>query len=146
MYPLQRLEQAHEPGEIYHSYNEIIQVARDIVSAGKTERDFIVFPLLTAGVVAHTPAERGEVIALLQAMERNNSGRHILMTRDLLANYFEKAKTTVKHEDASSHMDINIPHESALSGTNQVQQIQVKDIDWIALIGELGLHGVNFRL
>ena len=102
--------------EVFQCSGEILRLAREIVSNGHLERKFIVFPLFMAGFVARREEERSEILGLVRRMEEDSVGRNLVAVRQLLETVYER------------------------------QGERRGNVDWVGLIGELGLQVVNCRL
>ena len=103
-------------------------MAREIVSHNHLERKFIVFPLFMSGFVSKTQDERTEVLALLKKMEEDSVGRNGMAPRQLLE---------IVHERQDERRE-ELRREGVVGGR--------EDVDWVSMIGELGLQVVNCRL
>ncbi|CAF9933385.1 MAG: hypothetical protein ALECFALPRED_005580 [Alectoria fallacina] len=114
--------------EVSQSGGEILRLAREIVSHNHLERKFIVFPLFMSGFVSKTQDERVEILALVKKMEEDSVGRNILAVRQLLEIVYERQER--RREE--------LRREGADGGR--------EDVDWVSMIGELGLQVVSCRL
>lgn len=88
----------------------------------------MVFPLFLSGVVSKSQDERVEVLALAKKLEEDSVGRNIPAARQLLEIVYERQERR-RGELGSGGMD---------EGR--------EDVDWVSIIGELGLQVVNCRL
>ena len=114
--------------EVSQCGGEILRLAREIVAHNHVERKFIVFPLFMSGFVARTKDERTEVLALVKKMEEDSVGRNVLAARQLLEIVYERQDR--RREE--------LRREGVEGGR--------EDVDWVSMIGELGLQVVNCRL
>ena len=114
--------------EVSRCGDEILRLAREIVSHNHLERKFIVFPLFMAGFVSTTHDERTEVLALMKKMEEDSVGRNAVALRQLLEIVFDR-QDRWREEPR---------REGVASGR--------EDVDWVSINAELGLQFVNCRL
>ncbi|KAG8525405.1 uncharacterized protein KY384_009049 [Bacidia gigantensis] len=129
MYPTQSLYHHYQHiHEVAESAGLILKLGRDIVANGHMERKFIVFPLFMAGVVNQYPEEREELLGLLRKLEEDSIGRNMIATRQLLEIVYERREDKQK---------------ARLGLRGEVERC---DVDWVGMIGELGLQVVNCRL
>ena len=129
MYVTQRLlSPSYFIHEVAQCAVEILRLAREIVAHNHLERKFIIFPLFMSGFVAQTQEERAEVLALLKKMEEDSLGRNVVATRQLLEAVCERQDR--RREE--------LRREGVEGGR--------EDVDWVSMIGELGLQIVNCRL
>ena len=139
MYPTQRLHHpSHSIHEVSQSAGQILQLGREIVSGGHMERKFIVFPLFMAGFVNRYKAEKEEILGLVMRMEEDSVGRNMIATRQLLEIVYERQerrKGVLREERRSMGL-----RES------EGWDVGEEDVDWVGMIGELGLQVVNCRL
>ena len=132
MYSTQRLL---SPSSLIHEVaqcgGEILRLAREIVGNNHMERKFIVFPLFMAGFVNQNPEERSEILALVRKMEEDSVGRNVVAARQLLEIVYERQerrKREIRMEKGGG------------------RDAGEEDVDWVGMIGELGLQVVNCRL
>ena len=108
---------------------------------------FVVFPLFMAGLVNQHAAEREEILSLMRKLEEDSIGRNMIATRQLLEIVYERRSEQRKRQE----------REKDASRKNQVQGTDIPafpgdsdfvpdDVDWVGMIGELGLQVVNCRL
>ena len=114
--------------EVSQCGGEILRLAREIVAHNYLERKFIVFPLFRSGFVAKIKDERTEILALVKKMEEDSVGRNVWAARQLLEIVYERQDR--RREE--------LRRERVESGR--------EDVDWVSMIGELGLQVVNCRL
>ena len=123
MWPHQRLEMdAESIAETSQSVNEILDLAREIITNGCNERKFMVFPLFMAGVATRNPSDQQLVKQLLEGFEPNSIGRAMPATRQILEIMYQKQR------------------EATVQGDNPFI------VDWIDMIAERGLQLINARL
>lgn len=129
MYSTQRLL---TPSSLIHEVSqcagEILRLAREIVSHNHMERKFIVFPLFMAGFVSKSAEERAEIVDLVKKMEEDSVGKNVAAARELLETVYERQE----------HRREELRREGVGDGR--------EDVDWVGLVGELGLQVVNCRL
>ena len=128
MYSTQRTTSHPLIHEVSQSAGEILRLAREIVSSGHLERKFIIFPLFMAGFVSHSEEERREILGLVRRMEEDSVGRNFVAVRQLLEIVYERQERRKREL-----------REQGWRGGRE-------DVDWVALIGEMGLQVVNCRL
>lgn len=123
MWPSQRMETgpASDP-EITVSTHEILEVAQDIVNAGRLELRFIVFPIFMAGVGSSSGSDKMMALDLMMTMEKEGVGRNTTTTRHVLQIVYER----------QTQRFMNVGHSL--------------DVDWIDIMVEQGLKVVNFGL
>ena len=114
--------------EVSHCGDEILRLAREIVSHNHLERKFIVFPLFMSGFVSTTQDERMEILALMKKMEEDSVGRNAVAPRQLLEIVY----------DRQDRWREELRKEGMALGR--------EDVDWVSIIAELGLQFVNCRL
>ena len=129
MYSTQRfLSPSSLVHEVAQCGDEIVRLAREIVSHSHLERKFIVFPLFMAGVVSRTQEDRMEILALVKRMEEDSVGRTVVAAKQLLEIVYERQE---RRRD-------ELRREGMEGGR--------EDVDWVSVIAELGLQVVNCRL
>ncbi|KAL9126937.1 MAG: hypothetical protein Q9217_004095 [Psora testacea] len=139
MYPTQRLHNpSHTIHEVSRSAGEILCLGREIVASGHVERKFIVFPLVMAAFVNKSPTEREEIVQLIRKMEEDSVGRNVVAARHLLETVYER-------QDRRRE-ELNEQRRRKGMGKSQRWEVVVEDVDWVGMIGELGLQVVNARL
>ena len=114
--------------EVTRCKDEILTLAREIVSHNHLERKFIVFPLFMSGFVSPTHDERMEVLALMKKMEEDSVGKNAIAPRQLLEIVY----------DRQDMWRDELGEQGMASGR--------EDVDWVSIIAELGLQFVNCRL
>lgn len=114
--------------EVSQCAGEILRLAREIVSNNHMERKFIVFPLFMAGFVNKNTEERAEIVEIVRKMEEDSVGRNVVAARQLLEIVYERQE---RRKD-----------ELRREGVGEGRE----DVDWVGMIGELGLQVVNCRL
>ncbi len=92
------------------------------------ERKFIVFPLFMAGFVSKSRDERIEIVDLVKKMEEDSVGRNVAAARELLEIVYERQERRRE--------------ELKREGVDEGRE----DVDWVGVVGELGLQVVNCRL
>jgi len=129
MYSTQRLL---TPSSLIHEVSqcagEILGLAREIVTHNHMERKFIVFPLFMAGFVSKSRDERIEIVDLVKKMEEDSVGRNVAAARELLEIVYERQERRRE--------------ELKREGVDEGRE----DVDWVGVVGELGLQVVNCRL
>ena len=156
MFPSQmRHNHAATMQEVTHSATEILNLAREIVQNGHMERKFIVFPLFIAGFVNDRPAERQEIMGLLKKLENDSIGRNFRATRQLLEIVYErkdKLSSQLHVLDWEQNLSVRpVDGQRQTAGNPAAEwgygsQGGGEDVDWVGMIGELGLQVVNCRL
>lgn len=123
MWPSQRMDTCPEfDDEIAQSVTEILQVADSIVSAGRLELRFIVFPLFMAGVASSSGADKMQALDLISSMEKEGIGSNPTSTRHVLQIVYER----------QTQRFMNVGHSL--------------DVNWNEIMVEQGLQVVNFGL
>lgn len=123
MWHAQRMDTSPDfDDELAFASSEIIQVAASLISAGRTECRFLVFPLFMAGYVSLDGAQKMKAMDLIQEMEADSLGRNTMAARRALGIVYEK-----QNEHFMSH-----GHSL--------------DVDWMNIMIEQGLTVVNFGL
>lgn len=129
MYSTQRLlsPSSHIP-EVSRCGDDILQLAREIISHNHLERKFIVFPLFMSGFVSEAQDERMEILALMKKTEEDSVGRNGVAARQLLEIVYgrqDRRREELRRESVDGGRD---------------------DVDWVNMIAELGMQVVNCRL
>ena len=97
----------------------------------------MVFPLFMAGYVSPNPSEKSEILSLVQMLEDDALGGHVVAARKLLEEVYKRQE----QERLSRGWDYEWHIETCSEGS------KVEDrVDWIALMREMGLQAVNSRL
>ncbi|KAL9101362.1 MAG: hypothetical protein Q9163_003363 [Psora crenata] len=139
MYPTQHLHHpSHTIDEVSRAAAEIIELCREIVASGHVERKFTMFPLLMAGFVNKSQAERKEILRLFRRLEEDSIGRNLLSARQLLEIVYEKQE---RRRD-----ELNEQRRCDGKGSLGEWGTAIEDIDWVGMRGELGLQIVTVRL
>ena len=139
MYPTQRLHHpSHTIPEVSQAAEEILRLGREIVASGHVERKFIVFPLFMAAFVNKSETERKEILELTRKMEEDSVGRNFIAARQLLEIVYERQNR--RREELK--VQKNRVGNEVLEDCEEA----VEDVDWVGVIGELGLQVVNCRL
>ena len=81
-----------------------------------------------AGFVSRSEEERREILGLVRSMEEDSVGRNFVAVRQLLEIVYERQERRKREL-----------REQGWRGGRE-------DVDWVALIGEMGLQVVNCRL
>lgn len=123
MWPTQRMDTGPEfDDEIAQCVSEILGVAESIVSAGRLELRFIVFPLFMAGVASSSGADKMQALDLVSSMEKEGIGSNTTSTRHVLQIVYER----------QTQRFMNVGHSL--------------DVNWNAIMVEQGMQVVNFGL
>lgn len=99
------------------------------------ERKFIVFPLFMSGFVIRNPTEKQEILRLVKSMEEDSVGRNLVATTQLLESVYER----------QDKRRVEMLEEGRRRGDGDWGWMG-DDVDWVGMIGELGLQVVNCRL
>ena len=109
--------------EIEQRASAILNIASEVVTAGRFDLRFIVFPIFIAGVASNSPSQKMAALDLLSAIEGSEAvGRNVTTTRHVLQVVFQR------------QTDAYMTQGHAL------------DVDWIDIMAEQGLQMVNFGL
>ncbi|KKY17407.1 hypothetical protein UCRPC4_g05651 [Phaeomoniella chlamydospora] len=91
MWPGQRIDTGQQyDTEIAISVQEILQIAEAIVSSGRLELRFIIFPLFMAGIATGSGPEKMMALDLMMTMEKESIGTNTTATRQLLQTIYER--------------------------------------------------------
>jgi hypothetical protein len=121
MWPSQRMDTGPESDDdISHCVKVILNVAEDIVNAGRLELRFIVFPLFMAGIACSSGPDKMTVLDLISTLEKEGVGRNTTTTRHVLEIVYER--------QTQRFMDVG----------------HFLDVDWIDIMIEQGLQLVSF--
>lgn len=94
MWPGQRLETGAEfDVEIAIAASEILSTAQKIVTAGRFELRFIVFPVFVAGYASTDGNRKMIAVELLRTLERESVGASITLTRRTLETVYHRQNT-----------------------------------------------------
>ncbi|KAL9109290.1 MAG: hypothetical protein Q9227_006045 [Pyrenula ochraceoflavens] len=123
MWPTQRLDEVPSfNSELEQYIGEILQMAEGIVSTGRLELRFIIFPLFMAGVASNSGNEKRHALDLIKSMEHENIGTNTSAIRRVLQTVYEKQAQSFMHTGHSL------------------------DVNWMNIMIEHGLQVVNFGL
>ena len=141
MYPAQHLHYpSHTIPEVGQCAGQVLRLAREIVASGHVERKFIVFPLIISAFVNKNQVEREEILGLVKRMEEDSVGRNVVAARQLLEIVYERQER--KREEQLRKQG----KCEGESGLESEEEVMIEDVDWVGMLGELGLQVVNGRL
>jgi hypothetical protein len=123
MWPSQRLDTGPEfDGEIGQCVSEILHTAEGVVSAGRLELRFMIFPLFMAGFAATDGNQKMMALDMISTMEKRSIGSNTTATRHALQIVYEQQ--TQRFMRTGHSLDVN----------------------WSDIMVEQGLQVVNFGL
>jgi len=145
MYPTQR---SHNPSHYIHEVSqcggEILRLGREIVSTQHLERKFVVFPLFMSAFVSKSRDDREETLELIRKLEQDSVGRNVIAARQLLEIVFERQEQ--RRQELRFLRGVQEGRAEGWGGQMGQGWEEAEDVDWVGMIGELGLQVVNFRL
>lgn len=123
MWSTQRLDVNTGYGtDVSQCASEIIEVANEIVRRRQYEHGFVMFPLFLAGFATSSATEKMQAHELMDAMEQESIGKNKRTTRKLLEAVYER----------QNERQMEVGHSL--------------DVDWILVMGDIGLQLVNLGL
>ena len=123
MWPTQRLDTGPDfEDEIAQCVSEILHIATSIISTGRLDLRFIVFPLFMAGVASSSGAEKMQALDMISSMEKEVIGSNTTSTRHVLQVVYER----------QTQRFMNVGHSL--------------DVCWKLIMIEQGMQVVNFGL
>ena len=123
MWPTQRLDTSPDyDTEIAVASNQILQMTRRILSDGRVDCRFLVFPVFMAGYAASDGGQKATALELIECMQKDSIGRNTSATKKALGLVYEKQNERFMTTGQSL------------------------DIDWMDVIGDQHMLIVNFGL